>query len=418
MGVLSMSDKERKVLGLLQLVKLGRLTLVKMAQEADLSYRHARRVYRRYKLNGDEGIVHQSRGRQSNRKLSHQEQIIARYKERYEGFGPTLASEKLCAEGLFVLPETLRRWLLKEGLWSKKRTRSPYRKRREPKEQFGELIQIDGSIHQWFFDSEEYQCLLDMVDDATGITHARMAAGETTEVVFRSLWRWIELYGIPLALYVDLKTTYVAQKQELLSHVQVACKKLGIRVIKARSPQAKGRVERKHAVFQDRFVKELKLQNITTIDGSNDLLENEFIPLINKKFSKPPANPQSAHRPLGNIDLNQCLCWEYKRKVRNDWTFSFQGTTFQLHKTYGSLLKPSSEISVRRHLDGSISAWLGSVSLSFEPVVKRPVIEVSPESFKPLEVSKPLPKGTPWRDSNAFLFNPKQTDYNQKRGHF
>lgn len=230
-----------------------------------LSYRQAKRVYKKYLTQGDCGLVHKSRGRSSNRQHAQREQIIARYKERYSDFGPTLAAEKLAEDdNLFVDHETLRRWLLKENLWKKKRKRSPYRKWREPKAQFGEMVQLDGSFHDWFENGSE-DCLLNFVDDATSMTFSRLEGGETTAGIFRLMWHWIDYYGVPMSFYVDLKNVYISHKKDGFSHVQKACKKLGIRMIKAYSPQAKGRVERKHGVYQDRFIKELRLAGINLL---------------------------------------------------------------------------------------------------------------------------------------------------------
>lgn len=240
-------------------------------------------------------------------------------------------------DGLFVNCETLRQWLLKEILWKKQRKRSPYRQRREPKAQFGELVHIDGSIHDWF-ETGVKSCLLNM-DDATSKILSQLDPGETTRVVFQTILKWIELYGVPLAFYVDLKNVYASPKEKSFSHVQTVCKKLGRRMIKA-SSQAKGRVERNHGVYQDRFVKELRLRQIKTIDAGNAILESFFIDTINSKFEKPARNSVSAHRPLGDIDLNQIFCWEYERQLQHDWTFSFAGRSFKLKNPMGIILNP------------------------------------------------------------------------------
>jgi transposase len=372
-GHLVMSEKERLCMSIMKMVSQGRFTLKQAAEQCQLSYRQIKRLYRRYKAEGDAGVVHQARGQKSNRKHPHREMIIARYKERYEGFGPTLAAEKLQEDDqLYVDHDTLRGWLLEENIWHKQRKRSPYRRQRERYAQFGELIQIDGSIHDWLEEGRT-RCLLNMVDDATGKTLAHMESGETTRCVFLVIWKWIERYGIPLAFYVDLKTVYVSKKNTTtFSHVEKACKKLGIRIIRAYSPQAKGRVERNHGVYQDRFVKELRLKKIKTIDGANMILENGFVDKLNMKFEKIPRNSLSAHRPLNDIDLNQILCWEYERQVNNDWTISFQNKIYQIEKSYGDLVRPKAKVFVRRHLDNSISAWYKEKKLSVTLLDSRP----------------------------------------------
>lgn len=170
-----------------------------------------------------------------------------------------------------------------------------------------------------------------------------------------------------MALYVDLKTVYVSLKDFNFSHVQRVCKKLGIRIIKVYSAQAKGRVERKHAIYQDRFVKELNLKNIKDEKAANELLDNGFI-------EKLPRNPESANRPLNGIDLNQILCWEYERQVQNDWTFSYNNQCYQIEKKCPLVVRPKTKICIREHLDGSVTVWHQSKNLSVSILVKRPPI--------------------------------------------
>ena len=381
------------------MLKQGQITIVMGAKQCELSYRQMLRVYQEYILEGDAGLIHGNRGRASNRKHSHHQEIIDIYSDKYEGFGPSLASEYLKKDGYQVNHETLRKWLIQEGLWKKQRKRNSYRQRRERKPQFGELVQIDGSIHDWFGQGK-HTCLLNMVDDATGITLARMAEGETTRVVFETLKAWIEKYGIPLALYVDLKNVYICPKE--LSHLQKACAKLGIRIIKAYSPQAKGRVERNHAVYQDRFVKALKLKSITTIKDANKLLKNGFVDDLNQRFSKSPMNPLTAHRQLGKLKLNDILCWEYERKLLNDFTFSFQNHFYQVEKKQGDLVKPKSNLIIRKHLDGTISAWSHDKELEIYAIDSRK----KQEPRKPIYKKKTYKNMKPlsWKKTNQLFF--------------
>lgn len=406
MGVLLMNGKERLRKAIFEMVKQRRITLRQASIQCELSYRQTLRIYAEYLKKGDAGIIHQSRGQRSNRKHPHRDTIISLYKTKYEGFGPTLAAEYLLEEdGLAVNRETLRIWLLAEKLWKKERKRSPYRQRREPKEQFGEMVQIDGSIHDWF-EIQEKSCLLNMVDDATGKTLSLLDSGETTRVIFHAIWKWIERYGIPLSFYVDLKNVYISPKDTSFSHVQTACKKLGIRMIKARSPQAKGRVERNHGVYQDRFVKELRLRHAKTIEAGNAILESTFIDKLNNKFEKPARNPISAHRSPGDIDLNQILCWEYERQVQHDWTFSFSGTYYQVEKQYGSCVKPKSKINVRKHMDGTISVWYKEKKVPFKKIPGRPKTE---HNIHPIKPKQKAVNPSHWHQSNSFLFQPENT---------
>ena len=405
-----MSEQERQLKALLEMVKRQQLTLKKVSEQIDLSYRQVKRIYKRYCTMGDAGLIHRSRGRLANRQHSHKTLIIERYQQRYEGFGPTLAAEKLLEEGFKVDHETLRRWLLAKGIWSQKRQRQAYRQRRERRAQFGELIQIDGSIHDWFSEGK-LTCLINMVDDATGKTLSRLEEGETTAGVFRLIWSWIEHYGIPLALYVDLKAVYVSPKEGGYSYLQAACKKLGIRVIKAYSPQAKGRVERNHAVYQDRLVKELKLQNIVTIGKANGLLEAGFVDGLNKRFEKPPRIAESAHRAIGSLDLKQISCWEYTRKLLNDWTFSFEGNYYQVRKTSCGL-RPRMELYVRRHLNEEISAYYQKERLEIELLSEKPSKITKVQNIHlPFQAarsqSEQHPWKRPWARSQAIKFEKK-----------
>ena len=400
MGVLVMNETERQRKAVFEMVKQKRISLIQASEQCGLSYRQTLRIYQRYEQEGDAGLIHGNRGRVSNRKNPHQEAIINRYFLRYEGFGPTLASEYLAKEGLTVDHETLRKWLIKRGLWKKQRKRSPYRRKRDRKAQFGELVQIDGSIHDWL-GTGKHSCLLNMVDDATSMSLAILDSGETTRVVFECLKQWLKTYGIPLAIYVDLKNVYVSNKHHRgFSHVEVACAKLGIRIIKAYSPQAKGRVERNHAVYQDRFVKELYLEAIHTIDEANKVLKNGFVEDLNGKFSKPALNPISAHRDLGGADLNQILCWEYTRQIQHDWTFHFQGKIYQVKKHHGEWIKPKVSVFVRKHLDGSLSAWYNDKKLSLEVLTQKPQPVKRPYQPKVYKNIEPIS----WRKTNSHFY--------------
>ena len=204
-----MSRKELHRKSVLELVQAKRLTLVEASKRMHLSYRQTLRVFGRFSDQGDAGLVHRRRGQSSNRAYpaAFRDKVVRRYRERYRDhdLGPTLAAEKLAKEGLQVDHETLRRWLLQEGDWTKRRKRKTHRSRRERRAHFGELVQMDGSHHAWFGPDHAKACLMNMVDDATGATMGLMDHQETTEAAMRQLWRWIERFGIPMALYTDKK---------------------------------------------------------------------------------------------------------------------------------------------------------------------------------------------------------------------
>jgi transposase len=247
-----MSSKELKRLGVLGRVEKEALKLVNAAEILGLSYRQMKRIWRRYQEEGAEGLQHRSVGRESGRRKAKKfrAKVLRLVRQKYSGevgerFGPTLAAEHLGSEdGMEVHPETLRRWMLSEGLWSRMRKRRTHRKRREARAHFGELVQLDGSFHEWYEQRGPKGCLMNLVDDATATTLARIGVEETIWTAVGVLRQWIEQYGVPVALYTDWKTVYVkeASEQQLLrgeaSVTQFGrmCGRLGIRIIAANSP--------------------------------------------------------------------------------------------------------------------------------------------------------------------------------------
>lgn len=389
-GHLMMSAKERRRLVVFDRLREGQMSLGDAARRLEISYRQCCRSYKRYRDEGVRGLVHCSRGRRSNRAKpgEFRLEVVRRYEEKYAGFGPTLAAEKLAEEGLVLDHETLRRWLLTAGRWKKKRKRRKHRSWRERRAYFGEMVQLDGSHHYWFGNVHRRACLMNMVDDATGIKLSLMAEEETTEAAMRSLWSWIERYGVPQALYTDKKNVFVTDREptveEQLADVEPmtafgkACDKLGIGIIPANSPQAKGRVERSHGVYQDRFVKELKLKGITTIEGANELLEGGFVDKLNARFAREPKDPQDYHRPVPKrLDLNEVFSFEETRVVTNDWTIRYKNRMLQILKNNRLLPRPGAKVVVRRLLDGQIQLLHQDKKLKFEPITssRRPAVE-------------------------------------------
>lgn len=416
---LTMSKKERDRKAVLSGVSEGKLNLVEASKKLGVSYRQVKRIYNRYQLAGDKGLIHGNCGAKSHNAYSvaYKEKVLTLYRDKYEGFGPVLACEKLLKEGYKLSDETLRLWLISEGLWEKKRKRKGYRQRRARRACFGELLQLDGSHHRWFGEAFPAQCLMNLVDDATGITLSLLSEQETTEAALQLLKKWVERYGIPGAIYVDLKTVYVSPKKRrdddeihevnaAFTHFSRACSKLGIRIIKAYSPQAKGRVERNHAVYQDRFVKELKLQGITSLDGANAVLENGFIDELNQRFSKTPQSEINAHRGIKNYgDLAQVFCWEYSRVVRQDWTVSFLSQHYQIKETKPLKVRPKQIITVRQHLDGTVTLWYQEEHLPSEqidaPAAKAPKENKGYDAAQRSQISRKNRFKTPWS-----IFNP------------
>lgn len=409
-GDILMSHKERRRKSVLDQVRSDRLTLREAAEMLQMSYRQCKRVHARYRREGDAGLVHRRRGKVSARAKpdAMREQVLARYQERYSGIGPTLATEKLAEDGYALDHETLRRWLIAAGLWKRARKRGPHRTQRPRCEHFGELVQFDGSHHAWFGAEHPASCLMNLVDDATGRTLSTIDVQETTEAAMRTLWQWIERYGIPKALYCDRKTVYVTEREptleeqlageEPLTYFGKACKKLGIRIVTAYSPQAKGRVERSHGVYQDRFVHELRLRGITTIEDANALLANGFVDQLNEKFARPAAKARDLHCRLPkDIDLRDVFCFDHERTVGNDWTVRHQNRYFQIQKTNKHLPKPKQKVLVRIWLDGSIHLRYNNHELNYVQLSEPPAKPEKP-SAPPPNVQKATQKRKPSSD--------------------
>jgi len=250
-----MSARELTRVEVLSRVKAGTLSLGSAATLLAVSYRQAKRLARRDRADGAKGLKHRGAGGASNhaRPTAERERALALVREKYSGpidvrFGPTLAAEHLASEdGVTVHHDTLRRWMLAAGLWSCARRRSAHRQRRERKAHFGELVQLDGSFHLWYEARAPRGCLMNLVDDATGRTLARLGAEETIWAAVDVLRRWIEAYGVPLALYTDWKNVYVREPNAAehatgampLTQFGRMCAALGIQIIAASSPQAK-----------------------------------------------------------------------------------------------------------------------------------------------------------------------------------
>jgi molybdenum-dependent DNA-binding transcriptional regulator ModE len=381
-----MSREERKRLEVFSRVKRCELTLAKAAELVGLSYRQAKRVYARYRDEGDGGLVHRLRGRASNRGGDPvlRERVLALYRARYADFGPTLAVEYLAAEQRIVLGvETLREWLIAAGLWQVKRKRGKHRRWRPRKEQAGELIQMDGSEHDWFEARRPKASLMVMIDDATNWTYARFFESETTVAAMTTFWEYVKLRGLPQALYVDHDSIYETTRdattdEELretgaLTQFGRAMQELGVKLSLAHSPQAKGRVERRHAVFQDRLIKALRLRGINDLAGANRFLEQHFLPDLQRRFVVAAQSKADLHRrvPRG-VRLERVLAYHETRVVQNDWTVQWRGRWLQIGERERSAGLARRRVLVVEQLDGRIELVHGGRSLSWQELPERP----------------------------------------------
>jgi hypothetical protein len=399
------SPKELRRLHVIREVLDGVMKQVGAGEVLSLSSRQIRRVVKRVKLEGDRGIVHRSRGRVSNRAYADKvkDRAISLYREKYRGFGPTLAVEKLLErDGMELSDETLRAWLIESGDWKKSRKRRVHRRWRERKGHDGEMVQMDGSHHDWLEGRGRRCVLMGYVDDATGRGFGRFYEYEGTVPAMDSFRQYIQRHGIPLSVYLDKHTTYKSTgepsiEEQLegvgpLSEFERALKELGVEVIHAHSPQAKGRIERFFKTLQDRLVKEMRLRNIATIEEANGFLD-EFWAQYNERFAIAPAGPKDLHRKIPQrLDLDQILCVKADRVLRNDFTVAYQGKLYQIEDHIRA-----SKVKVHERLDGSISMRYKHRPLRFKEIGLRPAREKKPSLKSEKRVSIP-PPDHPWRN--------------------
>lgn len=403
--MIMMHQREVKRLHVIRKVLERVIKQVEAAEILSLSGRQIRRIVKRIRREGDRGIVHQSRGRPSNRRMADKvkDKVIRLYRAQYKDFGPTLASEKLSErDGIGVSDETLRRWLLEAGDWKRSRKGRRHRQWRERKHHYGEMVQIDGSHHAWFEERGPGCVLMGYIDDATGKVFARFYTYEGSLPAMDSFKRYSKKYGLPIKVYLDKHTTYKSTAKqtiqdeldqvEPLSQFERALKELGVEVLHAHSSQAKGRIERFFRTFQDRVVKEMRLRGIRTLEEANQFLE-EYLPLYNRRFSVCPKGKDNFHRPLPKgLVLDTILCIKTERSLRNDFTVAHNRKLYQVEDTV-----KASKVMVQERVDGSMIMTHKGRSLRFKEITERPVRE------KPgvvlMRTRKPYipPADHPWR---------------------
>jgi hypothetical protein len=336
--------------------------------------------------------------------------VLARYAEEYGDYGPTLASECLAEEGLEVPVETLRQWLKGAGLWSGQRQRRAHRRRRTRKEHWGEMLQMDGSHHDWFEGRRGWAVLMVMIDDATGRIYAQFFEEETLAAAFTMFGTYAGKYGFPQAIYVDRAGIYRSDREpteaELLAKTEPqtqfgrAMEELNVKLILARSPQAKGRVERMNGTLQDRLVKALRRAGISDLAAANRFLEEEFLESFNAKFGVPPAAAADLHRPVpAELDLPRVLSVQEERVVHNDWTVRWNNAFLQLSRASG--VQPGQRVQICEPQGGRVRVFAGDRELSWSPTRSEPS---RPRKPSPRRVGQPRsnqgyrpPATHPWR---------------------
>lgn len=411
-----MSERELTRGVVLAQVKVGKWTIVEAAERMDLSYRQAKRLWKAYASQGAVGLVHGSAGRTSNRaKPKKLRKKVARLiREKYSGevgtrFGPTLAAEHLASEDQIELSaSTVRRWMLSEGLWSRARKTRQHRQRRERRERFGELVQLDGSFHEWLEGRGPRGCLMNLVDDATSTTLCRLGEQETIWAAVGVLRAWMEKYGVPGALYTDWKNVYVrepTQKELLhgrpsLTQFGRMCEHLGIKIIAAGSPEAKGRVERNHGTHQDRLVKKLRRKKITTHEAVNQYLEQEYCDDHNRRFAVDAFSAVDYHLPApGARRLGEIFRLETERVLGNDWVVRHDNRLYQVERQSRRYAPAKSKVTVCEREDGTQEIYHRGRKLIWheikERVTKHEVVAAKrPRTFTPPAAHMP---DHPWR---------------------
>ncbi len=395
----------------------GKINGTEASKQLNLTVRQVKNLKARVKKEGAKGLIHGNRGKSGNRKLSEEKvaKIEKIVKEKYYDFGPLFASEKLEENHqIKINKETLRQLMTVWSLWKPKsrKKNKEYRSWRPRKEHFGEMGQFDGSYHPWFEDRAPKCCLLATIDDATGkIVKAKFDHDEGVVPVF-DFWReYVKTNGKPLNIYLDRFSTYKniqkgAEAKEMLTQFQRAMADLGIHLITAYSPEAKGRIERLFETLQDRLVKELRLRGISDMETANIFLKNEFIPNFNQQFAVLPQKRGNLHKGLTKIDeanLDRIFSIQKTRVVNNDFTINYKNQWYQLLETQPTLVLRRDKVLIEERIDGTIFISLRNKCLDFKKLPARP-LKVSMKVIA-LTSEKPLwkpPVNHPWRHSLIF----------------
>lgn len=394
-GILTMSNKEADRLKIMGQIESKKLTVEEGSELLGISERQTYRIIKRIKEEGSKGIIHRLRGKKSNRGYPEKlrKEVIRIYRVQYSDYGPTLFSEEMLkSHGISVNHETIRKWLRSSAITTSIRKKRPHRRRRERRSCFGELLQFDGSHHDWFEGRGAECCLINCVDDSTGRVHLKFAVSENTQDVLLTLWEYVKKHGIPRSIYVDKHSVYKGEGK--LTDFGRAMKELNIEVIFANSPQAKGRVERVNRTLQDRLVKALRKEGISNIAQANEFIKKTFINDYNTKFAVNPEVPDT-HRVSSGYDLRNIFCYKTVRQVRNDYTISLSGGYIQLLKGLSPLPIPKQCVTICRWLNGETHIYFNGQEIEFVQLKTKP-------EKKEKKIHR-VPKDHPWRRQNRKL---------------
>ena len=403
---IALSQRERDRLQVLHEVEQGHLAQIEAARRMKLTDRHVRRLLRGLRERGDRVVIHGLRGRPSNRKLAarFEQRVLARIRERYADFGPTLAGEHLAQEGLVVSRETLRKWMAQAALWRPRRKRvKAVHVWRERRASFGELVMQDSSPFRWLEERGPACHLIALIDDATSRIWGRFTEQDTTEENLRTLGEWLRRFGRPLAHYTDKNSIFQkAGPQPLPEQLRGdplrtqfgrALNELGIEWIAAHSPQAKGRIERLFETLQDRLVKEMRLAGIDSIQGANHFLEMRFLPEWEQRFTVAARNPRNAHRRLGREQhLEEILSVRVARRVAQDHTVSWDGNRWGVLREEVCAGLRGAAVEIERRLDGSHWLRYRGRYLHLRPCPEPLRQSASPSGLRPPGLAEQIPR--------------------------
>lgn len=423
---ITMSLGEIKKYDLIKKVINQELNGSQAAELLNLTVRHTRRLKARVVKDGIKGLVHGNRGKSGNRRLAEKERkkIAELIKRKYPDFGPTLATEKLIElDKIERSRGAIRSIMIAEEIWKPKaKKKEVQREWRQRKACQGELIQYDGSYEFWFENRGEKCCLLASIDDADSQVWARFDEHEGVIPTF-NYWRgYIKRFGKPMAVYIDKFSTYsmnhklAKDNPDTLTQFERAMKELGIGVIHAHSPEAKGRIEKLFKTLQDRLIKELRLHNISTIKAANEFLEKVFLPKFNAKFMVEARSQTKLHKKLNEQEkkkLDSIFSRQYEKVVQNDFTVCHQKKCYQLEKFQPVTICKQDRVIVEERLDQMIQIRLRGKYLNYKLLPEKPKKITSGKNnlrwVIPKSTAHTPPADHPWRQINNLEYLKKLT---------
>lgn len=391
-GQIKMSNQEVDRISILESLIRKEIKQKAAAKLLGLSTRQIRRIKKKYQRFGVSGLIHANRGRVPNNKISDEEvdKTIKIIKDKYYDFGPTLAHEKLVENhGVKFSVERLRQAMIDENIWqAKKKKQTRIFQLRERRDSEGELVQIDGSPHDWFEGRAERCTLLVYIDDATGkLLHLEFAKSESTLSYFKATKTYLKNHGKPLAFYADKHSVFrintskggssAASDSNGLTQFGRAMKELVIKIIFANTPQAKGRVEKVNLTLQDRLVKEMRLQGLSSIKEANEYLPT-FIKTFNQKFAVIPKENTNAHRPLKTDEnLDEILVIKETRTLSKSLSFHFEQRTYQIRSSRPSYALRRVRVTVTKNEVGQVDVFHNNKKLNYEIIDIQPKAEIT-----------------------------------------